>query len=358
MIVSGVPTWLLLIAAPLAVLAASALLTGLVLDRLRRHAVLDRPGPRSSHAVPTPRGGGIAVLLALYPAWLLAVPLAGLDKGLWLVLGAAIPLAAVSWIDDLRDLSPALRLPVHVAAVAIGLSAAAMGDAPPVFQGLLPGWLDLAATGILWLWFLNLFNFMDGIDAIAGSEAAAIGVGVALVVLVAAPPGTAPGLALPGLTLAAAAAGFLLWNRPPAKIFLGDVGSIPLGFLTGWLLIETARGGAWAAALILPALFLADATWTLIARTARGANPLQAHAEHIYQRAVREAGRSHGQVVAAWTIANLLLIALAVASEREGERAMALLGAAAVALLLARRLLRPRAGKRGTREPETREPGA
>ena len=341
-------TWLLLVAAPLAVFAASALLTGLVLDRLRRHAVLDRPGSRSSHTVPTPRGGGIAVLAALCPAWLLAVPLASTNGGLWMVLGAALLLAAISWIDDLKDLSPALRLPVHVLAVAVGLWAAAVGDAPPVFQGLLPDWLDAIATGILWLWFLNLFNFMDGIDAIAGSEAAAIGVGVALVGLVAWPLGTALPLAMPGLTLAAAAAGFLLWNRPPAKIFLGDVGSIPLGFLIGWLLIETARGGAWAAALILPALFLADATWTLVARTARGANPLQAHAEHVYQRAVRDVGRSHGQVVVAWTIANLVLIALAVAAELEGERAMALLGAAAVALLLARRLLRPRPRKTGT----------
>jgi len=343
---------LLLAVAPILVFAASALLTGLVLDRLRRHAVLDRPGPRSAHAVPTPRGGGIAVLLALYPAWLLAVPLAGAEDGLWIVLGAALPLVAISWLDDLRNLSPAVRLPVHVVAVAIGLAAAAAGEAPPVFQGLLPGWLDLLVTGILWLWFLNLFNFMDGIDAIAGAETVAIGAGVALLALVVWPLAGALPLAMPGLTLAAAAAGFLVWNRPPAKIFLGDVGSIPLGFLAGWLLIETARGGAWAAALILPAVFVADATWTIVVRLARGDNPLRAHAEHVYQRAVREVGRSHGQVVAFVSLANLVLIALAVAAERESERGMALVGAAAVVLLLARRLLRPLPRADALKEPE------
>lgn len=344
--------WLPLVVAPLLVFAASALLTGLVLDRLRRHAVLDRPGPRSVHAVPTPRGGGIAVLAALYPAWLLAVPLAGADHGLWIALGAAVPLVAISWLDDLRNLSPAVRLPVHVAAVAIALAGAAAAGAPPVFQGLLPDWLDVLATGILWLWFLNLFNFMDGIDALAGGETAAIGGGVALVVLATWPAASALPLAMAGLTLAAAAAGFLLWNRPPAKIFLGDVGSIPLGFLIGWLLIETARGGAWAPALILPAVFVADASWTLVARMARGANPLKAHAEHVYQRAVREVGRSHGQVVALMSIANLVLIALALAAELEGERGMALLGAAAVVVLLARRLLRPLPRDAAAGEPE------
>jgi UDP-N-acetylmuramyl pentapeptide phosphotransferase/UDP-N-acetylglucosamine-1-phosphate transferase len=346
----------LLAAAPILVFAASALLTGLVLDRLRRHAVLDRPGPRSAHAVPTPRGGGIAVLIALYPAWLLAAPLTGTDESLWVVslwvLGAAVLIAAISWLDDLRNLSPALRLPVHVAAVAIALSGAAIAGAPPVFQGLLPDWLDLLVTGLLWLWFLNLFNFMDGIDAIAGAETVVIGVGVALVALLAWPLASALPQAWLGLTLAAAAGGFLLWNRPPAKIFLGDVGSIPLGFLAGWLLIETARGGAWAAALILPAVFVADATWTLVARLARGANPLEAHAEHVYQRAVRQVGRSHGQVVAFVSIANLVLIALAAGAEMENERIMALLGAAAVVLLLARRLLRP-LPRETVKEPES-----
>lgn len=332
--------WIWLVAATVAVFAATALLTGRVLAWLRGRAVLDRPGPRSSHTVPTPRGGGIAILLVLLPAWALAVPLAGAPERLWPVLGVTALLAAVSWLDDLRGLSPMLRLPVHVLAVAASLAATAP-DASPVFQGLLPTVLDAVAAGLLWLWFMNLFNFMDGIDGIAGGEAASVGAGLALVLLLAWPVASALPLAVLGLTLAAAAGGFLLWNRPPAKLFLGDVGSIPLGFLLGWLLIEAARGGAWAAALILPAVFLADASWTLVARTLRGANPLEPHAEHFYQRAVRVVGRSHGQVTGAVLLANLALIALAIGAEREHERFPALLGAAAVLVLLARRLLRP-----------------
>ncbi|GIK99602.1 MAG: glycosyl transferase [Alphaproteobacteria bacterium] len=329
--------WLI---AALLVLAAVAALTGLVLRWLERRAVLDHPGPRSSHELPTPRGGGIAVLAVLLPAWaVLALLEGGAAAGrTWPVLAAALLLAAVSWVDDLRPLSAAWRLPVHVLAVAIG-SIAAGEDM--VFQGLLPGWLDLLAAGLFWLWFLNLFNFMDGIDGISGTEAMSVGAGLALVLLVA--PGTG-GDALPlagfGLTLAAAAAGFLWWNRPPARLFLGDVGSIPLGFLMGWLLLEAARGGAWAAALILPAFYLVDASWTLAVRLARGISPLEPHAEHVYQRAVREKGRSHGQVVAALAVANLALIALALGAEREGERLAALAGAAAVVALLIRRLLR------------------
>ncbi len=333
--------WLTLVVTIPAVFGLSAVLTGIVLRLLRRHAVLDRPGPRSAHAVPTPRGGGIAVLIALCPAWLWGVHAGGATDRLWPVLGAAGLLAAVSWLDDLRGLKPTIRLPVHVLAVAIGLSVAVAGDAPPVFQGLLPPWLDALATGLMWLWFLNLFNFMDGIDGIAGGEAVAVGGGLALVLLAAWPPGAALPHALLGFSLAAAAGGFLLWNRPPAKLFLGDVGSIPLGYLLGWLLIEAARGGAWAAALILPAVFLADATWTLVARALRGDNPMQAHAEHFYQRAVRQAGRSHGQVVLAVAAANLGLVVLAIAAERQGERALALAGAVLVVVLLARRVMRP-----------------
>jgi UDP-N-acetylmuramyl pentapeptide phosphotransferase/UDP-N-acetylglucosamine-1-phosphate transferase len=339
------PDALLLWLLPVLVFAASAVLTGVVLRWLRRAAVLDRPGPRSSHAVPTPRGGGIAVLGVLLPAWA-AVALLGGDPSvagqLWPVLAAGLLLAIVSWIDDLRGLSPAWRLPVHVLAVAVGVFAA--GD-DPVFQGLLPDWLDALAAGLLWLWFMNLFNFMDGIDGIAGVEAASIGIGLALVALIGGLGAAALPIAGFGLTLASAAAGFLLWNRPPARLFLGDVGSIPLGFLMGWLLLEAARAGAWAAALILPAYFLVDATWTLAARLARGISPLEPHAEHFYQRAVREVGRSHGQVVAGVLLANLALIGFAVGAEREDEQVMALVGAAAVVALLIRRLMRRRSVK-------------
>ena len=208
---------------------------------------------------------------------------------------------------------------------------AAMDGVGLVFQGLLPPLLDRLAAGLLWLWFVNLFNFMDGIDGIAGVEAGSLGIGLVLVGAVAAWPGA--NLALPAL-LAAASLGFLVWNWAPAKLFLGDVGSVPLGYLLGWLLLVAAMNGAWAPALILPLYYLADATITLIKRAARGSRVWRAHREHFYQRAV-QGGASHGRVAAQVLTCNAVLIVLAVLAARGSVWPALLIGAVAVAALLA-----------------------
>ncbi len=178
-----------------------------------------------------------------------------------------------------------------------------------MFQGWLPPWLDLLAAGFTWLWFINLFNFMDGIDGIAGTESVSIGVGIAfLAVLHLAANGL--GVGLLGITIAASALGFLWWNWQPARLFMGDVGSVPLGYLLGWLLLTLAAAGLWAPALILPLYYLADASWTLTRRLLRGAKVWQAHREHFYQRAV-QTGRSHASVVRRVFLADIVLVALA-----------------------------------------------
>ncbi len=273
---------------------------------LIRLNVYDRPNARSSHAAPTPRGGGLALvplLLAAWAAWSLWSGSA--PAGFWPVLGGAVVLALVSLADDLRGLPAAARLAVQAAAVAVGL--AGMSDTGLVAQGLLPPLADRLAAGLLWLWFINLFNFMDGIDGISGAEAASLGLGLALVAVVAGLPAVPMALAL---LLVAAALGFLAWNWPPARIFLGDVGSIPLGYLLGWLLVAAAAQGQWAAALILPSYYLADATLTLAMRGARGAKLWKAHREHFYQRAVQ--GGLSQRAVVHWMLAcNMALIALA-----------------------------------------------
>lgn len=326
--------WPWLILAACLVFAATVVLTGFLLPVLRRHAVLDRPNDRSSHTDPTPRGGGLAILAVLLPAWA-ALAFAGvMPDGFPALLAATLALAVVSWIDDLRGLSPAARIVPQVAAVAATL---ALWPADTlVFQGLLPLWLDRLLAAVVWLWFLNLFNFMDGIDALAGTEAASIGFGLAAVAFL----GGGLDAILPfALMLAAAAAGFLVWNRPPARIFLGDVGSIPLGYLIGWLLLSAAAAGQWGAALILPAYYLADATLTLLRRLAAGRDIFAAHAEHFYQVAVRRR-LSHGQAVRAILAANLALIVLAIGAARD-EPLVGLIGAAATVALLLRYLARP-----------------
>lgn len=310
----------------LAALAATLFATGWVRTTLLRHRVLDRPNHRSSHSAPTPRGGGIAVigvlalLLLTAPAVLPAVP-----TGHWLVLAGLLILAALGWIDDLKNLSPSLRLSVQAACVFVGLAALPDGA---VFQGLVPLWLDRALAALIWLWFVNLYNFMDGIDGMTGTQSAAIGIGLMVVA----------GVGGDGYTLAVAAAltgaalGFLRWNWHPARIFLGDVGSVPLGFLIGWLLLSQAANGAWDVALILPLYYLADATATLLRRLLRGDKVWQAHREHFYQQAVRGVG-SHARVVGNILAVNALLIMLAVASPKLAAVAAAI---AVVALLLLR----------------------
>lgn len=285
----------------IAATAASFVLTKWALHELRRRAILDLPNQRSSHDRPTPRGGGIAVLAVILICW--AYPALGSPITAALLI-AGLALGLLSWLDDLRTLGVAIRLGAQFAAVGAGLYF--LQDEGLLLQGLAPEWLDRAVTLVLWVWFVNLFNFMDGIDGIAAIETIVISIGLALLGF--AKPAIAPDPWL-ALTLAAAALGFMWWNWHPAKLFLGDVGSVPLGYLLGGLLILAAMKGAWAAALILPLYFLADATLTLLRRTLKREPIWRAHRQHCYQRAV-QAGKSHAAVSSAIGIAGLGLIAL------------------------------------------------
>jgi UDP-N-acetylmuramyl pentapeptide phosphotransferase/UDP-N-acetylglucosamine-1-phosphate transferase len=306
-------------------------LTRLALWWLAEKGLVDTPNVRSSHAAPTPRGGGLAVVVAIAAAWLWGVATSALIvPEILIVLGLGLALAAVSFVDDLRGLPVLPRLVAQAAAVAVGLWA--LPTEALVFQGLLGPALDRVLAALVWLWFVSLYNFMDGIDGIAGLETVAIGFG-AFVVLVLAE--SRPDLAYVAPCLAAAALGFLWWNRHPARIFLGDVGSVPLGFWVGWLLLSLAASGQWAAALLLPLYYLADATVTLARRLARGEPVWRAHVDHYYQRAARAFGR-HDLVTRAILTANLGLIALAILSTVLSAQRLAWLivgGAMTLALL-------------------------
>jgi UDP-N-acetylmuramyl pentapeptide phosphotransferase/UDP-N-acetylglucosamine-1-phosphate transferase len=331
--------WAALIA--VASFGASLLGTGLVRAELARRALLDHPNDRSSHSVPTPRGAGLALLPVLLLAWLAASLLApdAPPRVLW-ILGGALFLGLVGWRDDLKSLPASLRLLAQIAAVGIGI--VALSGAGSISQGLLPPALDRLLAGLAWLWFVNLFNFMDGIDGIAGVETVALGLGVALVALAA---GMGPALPLYGFAAAAVALGFLRWNWAPARIFLGDVGSVPLGYLLGWLLLLLAARGQWAAALILPAYYLADATLTLLIRLAKGERVWHAHREHFYQHAV-QAGLSHGAVSFLVLRMDVFLVALALWSTI-AEVWQPLIVAFGGTLGFLALLLRPRPASRG-----------
>jgi UDP-N-acetylmuramyl pentapeptide phosphotransferase/UDP-N-acetylglucosamine-1-phosphate transferase len=319
-------------------LGATALGVRLILPWLRARAVLDRPNARSSHTQPTPRGGGIVVIgVLIVSIWAIALANGAPLRHVAIMTMELAALALVSWIDDRRGAPVWLRLAVQVAAVSaelanIGLAAFAERN------GLSP-WLLALPVGLAWMWFVNLYNFMDGIDGITGTETASIGVG--LVALAVVTLGSVAGQGLTGLALAGAAIGFLVWNWQPARIFLGDVGSVPLGFLVGGLLIEAALAGQWAPALILPLYYLADATFVLVRRALAGQKPWQAHKTHFYQRA-HQGGLSHGQISLCIGALNAVLIALAAVAGLGWTWLALALAAAAVAAVLAFFGTRPR----------------
>ena len=288
--------------------------TAMLVRLLTRRNVLDRPNARSSHDTPKPRGGGIAVVGSVALVWLaVAAPTGALTLEVMTVILAALGLATVSFVGDLRHLAARVPLRVPVAAVAAAMLAA---DEPGgLFRGLLPPLPDYALTGFLWVWFVNLFNFMDGIDGITGVESMCVALGICGLVLLGVAPET---LLAPALIVAAAAAGFLVWNWSPSRIFIGDVGSIPLGFLLGWLVVAGVRAaaggdgpaGAALALVLLPAYYVADATITLVKRMLRRENILEAHRQHFYQLAVRH-GHGHAIVCLAVLAGNAGLVAVA-----------------------------------------------
>jgi len=284
----------------------SVVLIWLLQPLLKRHA-LAHPNARSSHRIPTPQGGGIAVIAAtvgvVVACILFGVPGLG-GQTLWLVLAATVFIALVGAIDDVRQIAVMPRLILQAVGVAIVL-AALPGELRVV--PFLPYWLERALLGLAILWLVNLTNFMDGIDWMTVAEVVPLSSGLVLFGLMGALPRDAMIVAL---ALCGAMIGFAPVNRPVARLFLGDVGSLPIGLLFGWLLVVLAGAGHVAAALLLPLYYLADATITLLRRLAHGEPVLQAHRSHFYQRAI-DGGFSVYQIVSRVVVLNIALIGLA-----------------------------------------------
>jgi len=291
-------------------LAAAAICAGLLLwlrPWLARYA-LARPNARSSHKVPTPQGGGIAVVAAttivVVAAEIFFANQLGDQWRLSIVFASTIGLALVGVTDDLRPLDAIPRLVLQIAAVAaiIATFPADMRIVPSI-----PWWLDRAVMLVGGIWLVNLVNFMDGIDWMTVAEIVPTTAALGLFGLMGLLPSEAT---LVALALCGAMVGFAPFNRPVAQLFLGDVGSLPIGLLLGWLLAVLAGGGHLAAAVLLPLYYLADATITLMRRLVNGEQIMQAHRSHFYQRAL-DVGLAVNQVVARVFALNLALGMLA-----------------------------------------------
>jgi len=275
---------------------------------LRRYA-LAKPTARSSHHEPTPQGGGIAVVIATLAAACLGMCSLGIAIAgpFAAVIGAAVLMACVGAADDIRPLAVTPRLILQALAVAAAIYA--LPDQLRVVPAL-PWLIERVLLFVGGLWFVNLVNFMDGIDWMTVAEIVPITVALAAIGWLGK---LAPDAVVVALALGGAMLGFAYFNRPAAKLFLGDVGSLPIGLLLGWLLVLLAGRDALAAAVLLPLYYLADATLTLIRRLLAGQRVWQAHRTHFYQLAT-ERGFSVTEIVTRVFAVNLVLAALALAT--------------------------------------------
>src|SRR5262245_25873054 len=324
------------------VLAVVAILAGflsaglivVLMPWLKAYA-LARPNARSSHREPTPQGGGIAVIVATLAAAWLGVSLmnttgAGAPGDFLALTIAALALAATGAVDDIRPLPVGLRLAVQCAAVGLML---AFIPAESRIIPELPWWIERAGLLLGGVWFINLTNFMDGIDWMTVAETVPVAGAIILLGVL----GVVPALPLAvAVALFGAIIGFAPFNKPVARLFLGDVGSLPIGRLLAWLLFHVAVSVRLVAALLLPLYYLADTALTLLRRARARAPIWQAHRSHYYQRAT-DRGLSVKTIVLRVFLVNIGLGGLALLTVVRPEvSAVALAaGAALVGVLLA-----------------------
>ena len=286
---------------------------------LRRWAeqreILDMPNERSSHTNPTPHVGGLAIVVVTLSGWLVYN---WTSADYWPILPyviGAFVIAAISWLDDLKSLPTTVRLSVH--GVAAGLAILSFGywhtASVPLFSRIGLGWIGLPITFMWIVGLTNAYNFMDGVDGIAGLQAVVVGFGWVLLGWY----GRQPHLSAMGMLIAGASLGFLVHNWPPARVFMGDVGSAFLGYTFAVLPLMTAHvpdGDARLALvgvlLLLPFVF--DAGFTFLRRALRRENVFSPHRSHLYQRLVI-AGQSHRFVTLLYAVMALVGAALGLA---------------------------------------------
>jgi len=273
-------------------------LTGLATWYARRLGLLDHPGERHSHQQATPRGGGAGLVLALMIATAVLGPVAVPAHWNSCIAPGVVALAVIGWWDDHRSLSARIRFFVQLAVTVVLLGCMAA-------NGWAGGTITMVVAGLFILWMTNLFNFMDGSNGMAGLQG--IFGGCVLSWLYWHGGDSRSGLL--GLLIAAACAGFLPWNLVRARVFMGDVGSLVLGFVFGALLVHGVSSCVFSlpVGLLVMLLFLTDSTLTLLVRVMKGERWYNAHRQHLYQRLIAS-GWSHGRVATFYQVLNLVLV--------------------------------------------------
>lgn len=307
-----------------AAFACSALVAGLVARHGESLGLLHAPNHRSSHCHPTPSGGAIGIVFAglLSALWL------GLGERYWQALLAAIFIAGIGLWDDVRYLPAWGRLTAQVCACLATVY---------VYEAGLPSAVLLGALLLAGVWWINLFNFMDGIDGLAAVQAIFMLLSAAGLAVIVQPEVLNQPEWLWMLVLASATLGFLSWNWPPARVFMGDVGSTFLAYVQFFLALITISSG-WLSLpvwLILGAVFTTDATLTLLRRMFQGDRWWEAHREHAYQRLARYWGSHRNVTLLVLSIDVLFLLPLAIAAQRWDEWRWELVGLAHVLLIMA-----------------------
>ena len=277
--------------------------TGVVRDYALANRIMDVASDRSSHIEPTPRGGGLSIIVVFFAAsavWFIWDGSAGLAVGDAVVITLlATMIAFVGWLDDHRPVSSGLRFMIHLFAAFAAIAYFGVPQVPLGTWTIDLGWLGWPLAVLAMAWCLNFFNFMDGIDGIAAVEAVTMAIGAWLVLAMVAPGYTL----LPYLwLLAVVSGGFLVWNWAPARIFMGDAASVFLGFLLALFALVTSNDSAAGGVnvwcwLILFGVFFIDATLTLILRVVAREKLPRAHRHHAYQRLARALQKAEGVVL-------------------------------------------------------------
>ena len=303
--------WVIALSLLLFASITSWLITRKLIAILLKFRVVDYPKHRGLHDQITPRGGGLAIIFTVTILTIL-IHLFGMPilPSVWIILSFGLLLGLLNFVDDCQDISMLWRFLVQIAVVICCLYFGTLERINS--DGWLPIWVEWGLIALAWLWFMNALNFLDGSDGYAISHAILITLFIIAVPWLRDPVSTPNYLAI---LLLGSCLGFLYWNRPKAKIFLGDSGAVWLGFIIAWLLLDLGSKGFRESMLILPAWIIGDASITLIWRMWIGSQPWQAHGNHFVQRAIR-AGNSHTKILLFSCGMALILGSLAILASR------------------------------------------